>query len=117
MTQMKYSTEELFKLIGELTGYGPTSTSVTVTYNPARRFNGFGESEGFNLDDWGYAVSTKICSTDNITVDAQDRDLDEALWKLAKALVTKTQDIHDRWKRDVEKTKAAMTKFLDGGKK
>ncbi len=110
---MKYTQEELFKLVGELTGYGPMSTSVHVTYNPARQFNIYGESDGIDMDNWGYAVSTKICSTDNITVDAQDKDLTEALWKLAQAIVTKTQDIHDRWKRDVTKTKEVMHKFLE----
>lgn len=110
-----FKLEELFKLIGELTGYGPTSTSVHVTFNPARQFNVYGESEGYDNNNWGYAVSTKLCSTETIEVSAQDKQLDSALWKLAQAIVDKNQDIQNRRAKETERTKSVMAAFLEKG--
>ncbi len=113
---MKHTVNELFKLIGELTGYGHSSTSITITYNPARMYNGFGESEGVDLKDWGFAVSTKLCRMDDVKVSAQGKELDEALWELAQAIPTKLEEMHQRQSTTVFAARAALTKFIEKDK-
>lgn len=111
---MKYTKEELFKLIGELSGYGHDCTTVKVTYNAARIYNGWGEYEGLS-NDWGYAVSTKICGED-VEVSAQDKELEEALWKLAQAIPEKLRDMHNRRKASMDKAMEKIKEFLDRNK-
>lgn len=111
---MKYTKEELFKLIGELSGYSHDCTVVKVMYNPARIYNGFGEYEGMS-NEWGYAVSTKICG-EEVEVNAQDKELEEALWKLAQAIPEKLQAMHNRRKERIDKTMQKIREFLERDK-
>ncbi len=112
---MKYTVDELFKLIGELSGYSASSTSTSVVYNPTRIYNGFGESEGVDDKDWGYAVSVKLI-WDDIKVSAQGKKLEEALWELAQAIPNKIEEIQQRRSTYVVSTRAALTKFIERNK-
>lgn len=104
------------KLIAELTGgYGNESTRVRIGYMPSRKYNGFGESEGLNYDDWGWVASTKLCSTEDLDCSGQGKSLPEALADLAKNMTNKWTEIHNRWvdreRSAVEKYKAFQKRF------
>lgn len=101
--------EELMKLIAVLNRWSNTSSSVAISYMPARVYTAQDES---HLDDtnWGWAAGTTICGT-KLDVGAQGKTLEEALWRLAVAIPEKLEQMVYSYKTSTESAKKALDEF------
>lgn len=91
------STENLFKLLSEVTGWGESIT-VQVSHSEVRRFTAKDETERTGRYTW--VVQTTICGQDNTKVQAQSGvSYGDALYRLAEAVVARHEHLI-RWHQD-----------------
>lgn len=103
------SVAELMKLIAVLNRWSNASSTVSVSYMPARVYTAQDESH-LDYDNWGWAVGTTICGT-KLDVGAQGKTLEEALWRLAVAIPEKLDQMVYSYRQSTEAAKKALEEF------
>ena len=80
---MPYPTiEQSMKLLAAITGWSSQSLGVDIGYKEAKTWDADQEPT-LHPNNWGWVVSTTICSKDTFSISAQGKSLEEALWRLA----------------------------------